>query len=72
MFLGVPRVWEKIQDKMELQLKEMKGFKRALCKWAQVRGKICSKNKPFRRKVGWKFILGWVHESVGKRIMDSF
>jgi len=35
MFLGVPRVWEKIQDKMELQLKEMKGFKRALCKWAQ-------------------------------------
>lgn len=35
MFLGVPRVWEKIQDKMEMQMSEMKGFKRALTKWAQ-------------------------------------
>ena len=36
MFLGVPRVWEKIQDKVEMQINEMKGFKRALTKWAQV------------------------------------
>ncbi|XP_063685060.1 long-chain-fatty-acid--CoA ligase ACSBG2-like isoform X4 [Bolinopsis microptera] len=35
MFLGVPRVWEKIQDKVEMQINEMKGFKRALTKWAQ-------------------------------------
>ena len=40
MFLGVPRVWEKIQDKMEMQMSEMKGFKRALTKWAQVNIKL--------------------------------
>ena len=36
MFLGVPRVWEKIQDRVEAQINDMKGFNKAVFKWAQV------------------------------------
>ena len=30
MFMGVPRVWEKIKEAIELQVQQMSGFK----KWA--------------------------------------
>ena len=36
MFMGVPRVWEKIKDAVELQLTQMSGVK----KWAFDRASV--------------------------------
>ena len=36
LFMGVPRVWEKIKDAVELQLTQMSGFK----KWAFDRASV--------------------------------
>lgn len=35
IFLGVPRVWEKIQEKMQSVSKSQSFFKRRVAKWAK-------------------------------------
>ena len=39
MFLGVPRVWEKIAEKMQAVGASITGFKRTLSTWAKGLGK---------------------------------
>ena len=38
LFFGVPRVWEKIYEKMQVAAKETRGVKRVIAKWAKKRG----------------------------------
>lgn len=37
-FFGVPRVWEKIYEKMQEVSRSTKGIKRALATWAKAKG----------------------------------
>ncbi len=34
-FMGVPRVWEKIQEKLQAGAKNVTGFKRKISTWAK-------------------------------------
>lgn len=38
MFLGVPRVWEKIMEKLQAKARETKGLKKQIAAWAKAKG----------------------------------
>jgi len=44
IFLGVPRVWEKIKEKMQAKGKNTKGLKKMIVDWAKAKGLEYSEN----------------------------
>lgn len=57
LFLGVPRVWEKIQAKMMEQGAKTKGLKKKLVTWAKKVGLEHAKETQFGRESGLSFKL---------------
>ena len=71
-FFGVPRVWEKMEEKIKLAGKETKGVKRKLADWAKREAVNyhleCDKghdNPSVGHKVAKKLVLSKVHEALG-------
>ena len=71
-FLGVPRVWEKMEEKIKLAGKDTKGVKRKLADWAKreaVKYHLeCDKgndNPSLGYKVAKKLVLSKIHEALG-------
>ena len=71
-FLGVPRVWEKMEEKIKLAGKETKGVKRRLADWAKGEAVNyhleCDKghdNPSLGYKLAKKLVLSKIHEALG-------
>ena len=71
-FLGVPRVWEKMEEKIKLAGKDTKGVKRKLADWAKGEAvkyhMECDKgrdNPSLGYKVAKKLVLSKIHEALG-------
>ena len=71
-FFGVPRVWEKMEEKIKLAGKNTKGVKRKLANWAKgeaVKYHLeCDKgndNPSLGYKVAKKLVLSKIHQALG-------
>lgn len=70
-FLGVPRVWEKIQAKIEAAGAETKGLKKKIAKWARGLGLQAGyaeqegKPKPFLYPLAQRLVYSKVRERLG-------
>ena len=71
-FFGVPRVWEKMEEKIKLAGKDTKGVKRKLADWAKgeaVKYHLeCDKgnnNPSLGYKVAKKLVLSKIHAALG-------
>ena len=71
-FFGVPRVWEKMEEKIKLAGKETKGVKRKLADWAKGEAVTyhleCDKghdNPSLGYKLAKKLVLSKIHEALG-------
>merc|ERR1719430_198189 len=71
-FLGVPRVWEKIEEKIKLAGKDTKGVKRKVADWAKrealkhhLERNAGNDNKSIKYKLAKKLVLSKVHEAIG-------
>ena len=71
-FLGVPRVWEKIEEKIKLAGKDTKGLKRKVADWAKKQALAHHLQKDAgidRKSLGYKLakkiVLSKVHEAIG-------
>eukprot|EP01083_Nonionella_stella_P038273 104150_1 len=72
IFFGVPRVWEKIYDKMQIVGKSTKGIKKKLSTWSKKKAAKYwtnnqfggSKKAPFAHSIAFK-ILGKVRQALG-------
>jgi len=73
MFLGVPRVWEKIAEKMKAIGKSTKGIKKVLATWAKAKGLEHARNcqmggsgaKPAFYGLANKLVLSKVKMALG-------
>jgi len=73
MFLGVPRVWEKIQEAILAKGKGNKGLKLAIAKWAKSKGLLRAKNNqlggngknPLTVGLAEKIVFSKVKEALG-------
>jgi len=71
IFLGVPRVWEKIQAKMEAAGAQNSGLKKAIAKWARKQGLAGGyadqegQAKPFFYGLANKLVFSKVREALG-------
>ena len=57
IFLGVPRVWEKFKEKIEMQLMQATGLKQVILEKARNVGRQTSLNRQSGRPVAWGFWL---------------
>merc|ERR1719186_1560331 len=71
-FLGVPRVWEKIEEKMRLAGKDTKGVKKLVATWAKERGRRHHElemqgieDNSLAFKIAKKLVFSKVHEALG-------
>ena len=71
-FLGVPRVWEKMEEKIKLAGKETKGLKRKIADWAKNEALqyhlACDEGNDkqgLKYKVAKKVVLSKIHEALG-------
>ena len=66
IFLGVPRVWEKIQARLEERLREAKPLKRALFRWAQKTALSRARGeRPLLHGAAEALVLGKVRAALG-------
>jgi long-chain acyl-CoA synthetase len=66
IFLGVPRVWEKIQARLEERLREAKPLKRALFRWAQkIALSRARGERPLLHGAAEALVLGKVRAALG-------
>merc|ERR1719431_169420 len=71
-FLGVPRVWEKIEEKIKLAGKDTKGVKRKVADWAKkqalehhLQRNAGNDRRSLRYRLAKKLVLSKVHEAIG-------
>jgi len=71
-FLGVPRVWEKMEEKIKLAGKETKGLKRKVADWAKnealqhnLRCDAGDDKERLGYKLAKKLVLSKIHEALG-------
>lgn len=68
MFLGVPRVWEKIAEKMQAVGASITGFKKTLSTWAKGLGKEhakeCQLGKSGAKPWGYSLASGLIHKKA--------
>ncbi len=57
IFLGVPRVWEKIQSKMQAAASQITGVKKRLATWAKAQGKAARYRVERGMSPGWRYKL---------------
>ena len=77
-FLGVPRVWEKMEEKIKIAGKDTKGLKRKLADWAKSEAlqyrQQCDNgiDKPsLGYKLAKKLVLSKVHQALGLECVDQ-
>eukprot|EP00800_Vazella_pourtalesii_P020730 TRINITY_DN745_c0_g1_i1.p1 TRINITY_DN745_c0_g1~~TRINITY_DN745_c0_g1_i1.p1 ORF type:complete len:737 (+),score=147.28 TRINITY_DN745_c0_g1_i1:72-2282(+) len=58
-FFGVPRVWEKVEERIKSELAKSTGFKAKIASWGMEKGKIGNANKQKNEAVPW----GWFFAS---------
>ena len=66
VFFGVPRVWEKIYDKMQMVAKESKGLKKKISTWAKGRASQHWDNHQFGGSQKSPFMYGLASKLLGK------
>jgi len=71
-FLGVPRVWEKIEEKMREIAKQNSGIKRAVANWAKAAAfehhaeRMAGRpGNSFRYRIAQRLILSRIHAALG-------
>lgn len=68
LFFGVPRVWEKIQEKMAAMGRETTGLKKSLSTWAKGCGAERTRRAQFGEDGGVSFGYGCAHSLVLSKI----
>jgi len=71
IFFGVPRVWEKIQEKMMQLGSETTGLKKHIATWAKGLGKEKNKRAQFGAEGGTPFGFGCANAIVLKKVKDA-
>ena len=71
-FVGVPRVYEKIEESLRESLESSKGTKRKILKWAQAQSiahherEMCGiKDNSLGYKIAKKLVLSKIHQGLG-------
>lgn len=66
LFLGVPRVWEKIQEKMTQKMSQASFLKKKMATWAQSVGlKYAENPQHFKYKIADKLVFSKVKKALG-------
>ncbi|GAB5355514.1 hypothetical protein AAMO2058_000212000 [Amorphochlora amoebiformis] len=73
LFVGVPRVWEKIAEKMKAKAADISGLKLTIARWAKGKGLTYAKNcqiggngkKPFNFGMANKIVLSKIKDALG-------